>query len=46
MTLHRILVEPSDAVSYAGAPKVKDVLIGQTVVGIATGHGLKHMHGL
>lgn len=43
---HGILVEPSGAVSYAGALKVKDVLVGQTVVCIATGHGLKDMQGL
>jgi len=41
-----ILVEPSGAVAYAGALKIRDMLAGQTVVCIATGHGLKDMYGV
>lgn len=38
---HGIFVEPSGAVALAGALKIKEKLEEQTVVCLATGHGLK-----
>ena len=41
-----VFVEPSGAVSFAGARKTGDLLDQKTVVCIATGHGLKDMYGI
>jgi len=41
-----VFVEPSGAVSFAGARKTRDLLDQKTVVCIATGHGLKDMYGI
>jgi len=41
-----VFVEPSGAVSFAGARKTGDLLDRKTVVCIATGHGLKDMYGI
>lgn len=41
-----IFVEPSGAVAYAGARKIRNVLFDKTVVCLATGHGLKDMYGI
>jgi threonine synthase len=38
---HGIFVEPSGAVAYAGALKIKEKLDEQVIVALATGHGLK-----
>lgn len=43
---HGIFVEPSGAVAYAGALRIKDILKEKEVVCLATGHGLKDMYGL
>lgn len=41
-----IFVEPSGAVAYAGAKKIRNKLAGNCAVCIATGHGLKDQVGI